>query len=698
MFDGLSISISGSGKQAQSAVRGVREALQDTKQAAVGMAGGLNVAGESMDETASDAAGLSLAMRGLRGQTDEAGDEMMETAGKMATASAAISAAGGAAGSTNFSFMGLSTTTSLSLIPSLLALSTTLAPLAAAFVTVAAGATAVGGAFATLIGAGLLAWGEQLAGQMQGVSSATEALSKVAGQLKSRLADVIAPLGQTFVPLLQDAALALPVVVEEMVRAVGSTEEFRETLRGFGMVAARVLPAVTGFMFDFARDALPPTRRFLNFLLANGPSAFRDMRASAAELKPELMAFLDALIRGAPVLLEFGTNVADLVIPALTTLIEVGTSVMQFVNNLPGPLRDAAIATAVLAPAITGLAGTASSLAGVLGGTGGVLSLLGGSGGLATALTALTGPVGIAIAAVGLLAGAWATNMGGIQDKTRATVRFVRNQWNGLLNEIGEKSQFAEGIFRGLGETAGKATGLGTATDTLFGKQESGGDGAASTDGESAAESTSNAYLKRLKKLQSKDFSESFLSPENFRVQGEQAGAAAAQGLRSGLSGVTIRSDGLTPTIRKALKSGVQGYKSSGLEDKATKINESLFDAVARTDKGASASTLGVSQQEFQVLMSRYAGGGGGGGSVTGLAAPGGRSGSSGMPSTGLNSLKPIVGKFETAVDKFARVMNDGFTVRVRADDEWIDAKLERRDERQNREYQARRGGPRPTQ
>lgn len=688
-LSGLSISISGSGRQAKSAVRGVRESLQDARDAALGLTPGMEAAGESMDEAASDAAGLSLALRGVRSTADEAGDEMLETAGKTATASAAISAAGGAAGSTNFSFMSLSTTTSLALIPSLVTLSTTLVPLVAAFTAAAAGAGALAGSFGALIGSGLLAWGEELAGQMQGVSSATEALSKIAGRLKQRLADVIAPLGESFVPLLEDASLMLPVVVEEMVRAVGGTEQFRDAMRDFGSVAARVLPAATGLMFDFAREALPVARDFFNFLLTDGKGAFDSIMASVRELAPEWNNLLDAVIEMSPVLLEFGTNVAEVVLPALTMLIETATDTMAIVNDLPGLLQDSAIAATILAPALVGVGSALSSVLSVLTGQGLVASIAG-SGGLSAALVGLTGPVGIAIAAVGLLAAAWVTDFNKIRSHTKEVMSDVSDL---LSAETPEQIDKAVAGFGGEDAyTEGVMARGGDLSDAMERRKQKKAEKEA---GESAAGATSEGYLKELKALKGREFSESFLDPAQFRSDGEQAGQAAAAGVRAGLQ-QEIKSSGLTPEMREVLKTGVEGYKSKGLTDAPTKVTPELVKAMAaHPGMGASAENLGVSQREFELLKQR-AGFGGSSGVSSARAAATSTDDSRGLPETRLSSLKPIVGKFESAVDKFARIMDDGVTVQVQADEEWVDAKIQRREQRQHREFNARQGGPRP--
>ncbi len=495
----------------------------------------INSVEEQLGDLNAEAIQTAAALQLLQGAADETADELDDVEDEADQTSRSLLGLASAAATAKLSFGSLSVATAGGLAVSLATLATTLAPVAAGFVAVTAGAGALLGAFGALLGAGLLAWGRDLADQMAGVSSATEALAKVAGQLRDRLIPIIKPLGDAFVPLLQDAALALPVVVEEMVSAVGSTEEFRRSLREFGYIAARVLPALTGFMFDFARKALPVARDFFGFLLNNGRGAFQSIMASVRELAPEFNAFLDALIKGAPVLLEFGTNVLDVLLPALTSIVELSTGFMSFINGLPPGLRDVATAGLILAPVLTSLALKFASLYATLTG-GGVLAAISGSGGLAGALTALTGPVGIAIAAVGLLATAWATNMFDMREKTKEAVGAINEDLRQLpKNPI----DTAVSAFKEQASFYAKG---GTATDSRYsvtGEQDTSG----RESGEQAADQTTDGYLQQLKKLQSKDFSKSFLSPSNFQTQGEQAGAAAAQGFQRGLSKTEMQAE-----------------------------------------------------------------------------------------------------------------------------------------------------------
>ena len=664
MFDGLSISISGSGASARNAVRGVRESLQEARSAAVSMAGGMEVAGESMDDTASDAAGLSLALRGVSSSADEAGDELVEASTRAGVASGAFGTLSAASASSSLSFKGLSTTTSLALIPSLLTLSTMLAPLAAGFAVVAGGAASLLVAFGSLIGAGILAWGEQLASQMEGVSDPMEALGKVAKQLQKRLADAIAPLGESFIPLLQDATRMLPVVVDEMVQAVGSTEEFRRALRGFGMLAARVLPALTGFVFDFARTAMPHFRQFVDFMMGNGSTAFNDIMASVRELRPEFMALLGAVVEMLPVLLRFGTNVADLVIPALTWLVDVGTDVMRFINGLSPALRSVVLAATILAPAITAVVGTLSGLSLLLTGQG-LIALIGGSGGLGAALAALTGPIGLVVAGVGILAAAWATNLWNMREMTEDTVDDIKKKLSTLAKDpagtLVDSFKDAADVYQEGGKI-----------DRMLGNAKTPGN-----KGSGASTPGKNPYLKQLKNLRNKDFASSWAMPQKFKTAGKTAGQSFTTGFKQGLSTAglgamkarVIKDQQELASLRTQFKAAQTIQRRKELLNKIQairnhpRINNRLSDSdrVTRMNRGASNAPKTRSR------------------SVTGLGVP--RTGGSSPTSGGWTSgLKVPVQKFESAVDKFARAVENQTVVVEVKDSEFaqvIDARYE---------------------
>ena len=91
-----------------------------------------------------------------------------------------------------------------------------------------------------------------------------------------------------------------------------------------------------------------------------------------------------------------------------------------------------------------------------------IISLIGGSAGLSGALTALTGPIGIVIAAGAALATAWATDFGGIRDKTMEVLESIKSIVSSAMNII---KSIWQSNFLGIQDIAKQAWEL---IETLF--------------------------------------------------------------------------------------------------------------------------------------------------------------------------------------------------------------------------------------
>jgi len=358
----------------------------------------------AMDELDDEMTGAGNSALYAQTAMDQLNDEITETTMSSAGATGALTGLQAALSGSAVASKALSAAFYLSLIPAILTLSTVLAPIVAALAGIAAAAVALAGAFGAIVGSGILAFGQEKAKQnkeelaqterliaqyeslkqqtgslnaqqqqrleqlrekrdkLEDSTSAMGALQRQMAELKEELVPIIAQFGEQFVPLIKDAINAIPTLVQNIVDAVGGTEEFRQALRDFGGAMMEVLPALVGFMFDLARAALPYAREFFGFLQDNGPAAMDAIFASMAELEPEFRDLLDALIDMAPVLLEFGTNVAEVVLPALTDLIRAATGFMEFINGLEGNIQDLAITGLILAPVLLKLLSGFSSL------------------------------------------------------------------------------------------------------------------------------------------------------------------------------------------------------------------------------------------------------------------------------------------------------------------------------------------------
>lgn len=375
--------------------------LGDELSESAGAAELLQTAIDQLEDAEQDA---TVATYVLQSAQESLGDELSENTAKAGAASQAFNALSVSSEGASVSFGILSSATLLSLIPALLTLSTILAPLVVTFGALAAGAAALAGAFGLVVGSGILAFGQRRAEQnkqrleqvnrqiealedlqdteagltdtqedrleqlkeqqdkLEDATSASGALEQVMGELKAEITPLIAEFGQEFLPLVEDAIGAIPTLVRRMLDAVGSTDEFKAALRDFGAIMMDVLPALVGLMFDVARTALPYLREFTNFLLNNGDDALSAVRETLVELEPEFRALLDALIDAAPVVLEFGTNLAEDLLPVLTDLIRAATGFMETINDMPGPIQGAANALLLALPLLLRFSGLLTAL------------------------------------------------------------------------------------------------------------------------------------------------------------------------------------------------------------------------------------------------------------------------------------------------------------------------------------------------
>jgi hypothetical protein len=186
-----------------------------------------------------------------------------------------------------------------------------------------------------------------------------------------------------------------------MLNSVGGTEEFEKALGDLGTAMMKVLPALTGWMFELARDALPLAREFFRWLMNNGGDIWDAIQDSMEELEPEFRNLIDAIIEASPELLEFGENVSKEVLPVITDFIEVADDLMESINEMDKGTRKWTIRLLALAPVLLWVIGKITTLTALLLGKGGlaaglgrVAQALGGGGGAA----ATAGVYGAAIA------------------------------------------------------------------------------------------------------------------------------------------------------------------------------------------------------------------------------------------------------------------------------------------------------------
>jgi len=94
---------------------------------------GIDSAERSLDSFSPQALETAGALQILQGRADEAGDELFDIAPRATTAAVGLEGVSLGATSASISFSGLATVTAVSLLPAIVALSTALVPVVAAF-------------------------------------------------------------------------------------------------------------------------------------------------------------------------------------------------------------------------------------------------------------------------------------------------------------------------------------------------------------------------------------------------------------------------------------------------------------------------------------------------------------------------------------------------------------------------------------
>ena len=155
------------------------------------------------------------------------------------------------------------------------------------------------------------------------------------------------------------------------------------------------------------------------------------------------LTILKSSVEGAAI--SFG----NILLPVIKQLANTFQNLMNWLNGLDEAQQKTLVTILEVVAAIGPLLVIFGKLSGVVGT---VINLFSGAGGLSAALTVITGPIGIVIAAVAALAAAWATDFGGIREFTSEvfgeiakTVQYyidlVKTVWNNDLYGIRTTAQ-----------------------------------------------------------------------------------------------------------------------------------------------------------------------------------------------------------------------------------------------------------------
>lgn len=398
----LEVILSASGGSAASReIRGVGTSAATASKGVGRLDGALSTLSRAFSTTAGATGVLTNRLGEVDSDLDRAGNSAVTSSAKMQLFAGSTSAAAAASSALSVAMMG-------SVVPAAIALTSTLGPLVGIMGALGAGAAGLAGGFAAVIGTGMLAYGNQLAKQnkrrlkqvnseisrlntlrtttgslttaqakrltqlkserteLKKKTSAMGALgarmSQVAGQIKQ----IILPLGNQFIPLIRDGINALPQLTRNIVNALGSLKPFRNELRRLGQSAMTVIPQVVGWFMDMGRRAIPVFRRLTQWAGTRIPQAVSMMGGVVGQTWGTWKRFAQAIIGTLGPLTRFGVTVTNILVPALTQLVNGFTSVIQWVNSLSPAMRRLIAVSSLVAPAVLGIASVAVKLGGAL--------------------------------------------------------------------------------------------------------------------------------------------------------------------------------------------------------------------------------------------------------------------------------------------------------------------------------------------
>jgi hypothetical protein len=235
--------------------------------------------------------------------------------------------------------------------------------LTAALGGVAVAATAGGAALAGLFIGGLLPLAEEIKQTSEDVETVFEGLSKIFESVGQQAVQALAPLRG--VDGFQDLAIgALNGAVELLGLAAQTAANLSDVLgpvaRRLGAVFERVSPRVFGEFERAVRSLAPLVEGLFVGTLRSVPGVIRSLTDAADDLAPDLRALGANLAEFLPDLVDFGVDVARLLLPPLNTLLDLTNEL----NDVVVPAFDTLVDTIEDLAAAFGLVGENADEAG----------------------------------------------------------------------------------------------------------------------------------------------------------------------------------------------------------------------------------------------------------------------------------------------------------------------------------------------
>ena len=167
--------------------------------------------------------------------------------------------------------------------------------------------------------------------------------------------------------------------------------------------------------------------------------SFEDCDGAAAEMAETMLDNTKGSVEEMMGSIEtLAIRLQQVMAPAVTAVVQ---KITEFVNKLSSLSPETLQMIVTIAGVVAALGPVLLIIGKLSSAIGSIIGLIGGAGGLSAIITALTGPIGIVIAAVAALVTAWVTDFGGIREKTAEIFEaiksifttvwgFISNLWN----------------------------------------------------------------------------------------------------------------------------------------------------------------------------------------------------------------------------------------------------------------------------
>lgn len=264
--------------------------------------------------------------------------------------------------------------------------------------------------------------------------------SQAGTTLRSALSRMIKPTEQS-ATYMEKLGLYSDGTVTAMVNADGSMKSFRDTMvtlrTSFDQLTeAEQAQAASSI---FGQESMAGMLAIINASDEDFNKLIGAMDNAAGTAESMADTQLDNL-SGQLTILKSGVEgmaiaFGNLLLPMIKDVVDIVQNIVTWINGLSEDQQKLIVTIAEIAAAIGPVLLIVGKISTVISK---VIGLISGAGGLSAVLTALTGPIGIVIAAVAALVAAWVTDFGGI----RETVANVMESIQEIISSIMEKIQY----------------------------------------------------------------------------------------------------------------------------------------------------------------------------------------------------------------------------------------------------------------